>query len=457
MRAIWSRAAASRCSLFAGPGNNGGDAFVVARHLKQWWHRVVVVFAGDAANLPADARQALETWLAAGGSLVPTPPDQPSGFGLVVDGLFGIGLQRELSGLYADWVQRINRMQTSVLALDIPSGLHADSGRILGCAVRAHRTVTFIALKPGLLTLDGPDHCGEVSVCDLGLSVEQLLAAHGRLLRRSVLAQVLPRRALNSHKGSFGNAGIVGGAAGMTGAALLAGRAAIKLGSGRVYLGLLDEATPRIDPLQPELMLRAAEQVLNMENLSCLAIGPGLSQSAAASACVAHALKSDTALVIDADALNLIGAHPDLQALCRQRSAPTIMTPHPAEAARLQQTSTAEIQADRAAQAIALAKQYRAIVALKGLGTIVATTDERVFINNTGNPGMASAGMGDVLSGLLASFVAQGADPLLATCAAVHLHGAAADQLRDETGGPIGLTASETIEHARRLLNAAIY
>ena len=443
--------------LFAGLGNNGGDAFVVARHLQQWWHRVAVVFAGDPEHLPDDAREAFERWRTAGGETLSAPPHNIAGYGLIIDGLFGIGLQRELRGVYAELVEQINRSGAPVLALDIPTGLHADSGRILGCAVRAQHTVTFIALKPGLLTLDGPDLCGELHVRDLGVEAERLVPPRARLLDATVLVDALPPRPLSSHKGTFGSVGIIGGAPGMTGAALLAGRAALKLGTGRVYVGLLDGAAPRFDVGQPELMLRQAEEVLGMADLNCLVLGPGLSRSAAAANCVQRALQSDAALVIDADALNLIGANPELQEACRLRTGATIMTPHPAEAARLRGTSTAQIQADRVASAVALARQYRAIVALKGVGTIVAMPDRNFFINRSGNPGLASAGMGDVLSGLVAALVAQGADPTLATCVAVHLHGAAADRLYEEVGGPIGLTASEILDTARTLLNRAIY
>ena len=218
----------------AGPGNNGGDAFVVARLLAAAGHRIVVAFAGAADKLPADARAALAAWRQAGGSEVRAIP--PRRYALAIDGLFGIGLTRPLSGLHAELVDTINAQDCPVLALDVPSGLDAETGRVMGKAVRATHTATFIALKPGLLTLDGPDHCGETSVHTLDLAFAD---GDGTRLTRNLFRPQLTPRTRNSHKGSFGSAGILGGAPGMAGAALLAGRAALQLGAGRVYVGML--------------------------------------------------------------------------------------------------------------------------------------------------------------------------------------------------------------------------
>jgi hydroxyethylthiazole kinase-like uncharacterized protein yjeF len=441
--------------VLCGPGNNGGDGFVLARHLKGWWYQVTLVFTGERAVLSPEAAAAHDAWLAAEGKIA---EDLPAGdFDLVVDALFGIGLQRDVAGRDAQLIEWVNRQPAPVLALDIPSGLHADSGRVLGAAVEAEHTATFIALKPGLLTLDGPDHCGEIHVRDLGLAVETLRPAHGRLVGRDVLGSVLPLRRRNSHKGTYGSVGIVGGASGMAGAGLLAGRAALCLGAGRVYLGLLDSGAPSVDIGQPELMLRRAEEVLPIDHLACLIVGPGLSQSPQARSAVAVALERDLPLVLDADALNLIGAHDALQEVCRARRAPTLLTPHPAEAARLLQTGVGEIQADRVAAALRLAARYGAAVALKGVGSVLAFADGRWCINTSGNPGLASAGMGDVLSGILGALIAQGAPGERALVAGVYLHGAAADALLAAHGGPIGMTGGEIIEAARALLNRALY
>ena len=441
--------------VLAGPGNNGGDGFVLARHLKSWWYQVSLVFTGDRARLSAEASAAHDAWLAAGGTLANTAPQ--GSVDLVVDALFGIGLQRDIEPPYSELIGWINRQTAPVLALDIPSGLHADSGRVLGCAVEAEHTVTFIALKPGLLTLDGPDHVGEIHVCDLGLDLATLRPAPGQVVGSDVLSRILPPRRRNSHKGTYGSLGIVGGAAGMAGAALLAGRAALAIGAGRVYVGMLDAQAPHVDPGQPELMLRPAEEVLALEQLTCLAVGTGLGQSPQARSAVALALERDVPVVLDADALNLIGAHEALQEVCRSRRDATLLTPHPAEAARLLQLTTAEIQADRLGAALAIAARFNAGTVLKGAGSVLAFPDGRWSINTTGNPGLAVAGMGDVLSGIIGSLIAQGADPHLALIAGVQLHGAAADAVLADSGGPLGMSGSDVIQAARGLFNHALY
>lgn len=446
--------AGRRALVVAGPGNNGGDAFVVARHLKAWSFAVDLVFAGDAAGLPADARAAFDAWQRDGGT---TRPAVPAGgrWDLVVDGLFGIGLKRPLAGHHAALVDAINRLDAIVLALDVPSGLGSDSGIAAGSVVHADHTATFIALKPGLLTADGPDCCGRIHLCGLGLDAASILPAHGAVIGGASVRAALPARRANSHKGDYGSTAIIGGAAGMVGAALLAGRAALQLGAGRVYLGLLDPAAPRVDPVQPELMLRPCSEVFGLSHLNNLAIGPGLGMSSEARDAVRSALSGELPLVIDADALNLIAADPSLQEILRTRGAPGILTPHPAEAARLLATSTAAIQADRIAAACAIAARLRSHVVLKGAGSVCASPEGQWRINTSGNPGMASAGMGDVLTGMVAALLAQGAAAPLALAAAVHLHGAAADALVAAGHGPAGLSAGELIPAARRLFNAA--
>jgi hydroxyethylthiazole kinase-like uncharacterized protein yjeF len=408
--------------ILAGPGNNGGDAKVVASLLRDQYFRVTLV---DKPELPPE-----RSW------------------GLVVDGLFGIGLARDVDGEYARLVDYVNRQRCPVLALDIPSGLHSDTGRVMGRAIRASHTVTFIGLKPGLLTLDGPDHCGEITVADLGLPPQSATAwvASAELFRNA-----LRRRPRNFHKGLAGSLGILGGARGMSGAALLAARAALKLGAGRVYAGMLDEALP-VDLAAPELMLRHADDALG-QDLNALVVGPGLGQSERAETLVGAALASDLPCVLDADALNLISENADLRHACARRSAETIVTPHPAEAARLLAENTAAVQADRVKAARMLAENLNAHVVLKGNGSILAARDRHWFINTTGNPGMASAGMGDVLAGMLGALLAQGYSGETALVVGAHLHGAAADELARAGIGPIGMTATELVDAARRLWN----
>ena len=413
----------ARVLVLAGPGNNGGDARVMARVMQEQGTRVVVVGPGD--KVPA------------------------GDYGLVVDGLFGIGLTRPVTGAMAGLIERINAFPGPVLALDIPSGLDGDTGRMPGATVRATHTISFIGGKPGLYTLDGPDHCGEVRVDDLGLRLDGF---PGALLGVDDFRQCLKPRARNSHKGSHGSLAVIGGAAGMTGAALLAARAGLKLGAGRVFVGLLQ--TLAVDPLQPELMLRSPDDAL--AQATAAVIGPGLGASGDALEILRRSASADCPLLLDADALNLLAAHPVLAAHVARRTAPTVITPHPAEAARLLATNTEAVQADRVGAALRLAQQFKADVALKGCGTVIAHADGRWRINSSGNPGLASGGSGDVLSGMAGALLAQGWPAAAALSAAVHLHGAAADALAAAGAGPIGMTAGELIPVARALLNRLI-
>ena len=442
-----------RVLLLAGPGNNGGDAFVAARQLKEWWYDVTVVFTGPETKLSTEAGQALQDWRAAGGTLHESTPAKGD-WQLIIDGLFGIGLERPLDGKQAELVNWCNVSGIPILAIDIPSGLHADSGRVLGCAARARHTLTFIGLKAGLFTLDGPDYAGEVHLESLGIDLPESTEPRGWRIESALIANVLPLRRRNSHKGTFGNVGLIGGAPGMVGAALLAGRAALKLGAGRVFVGLFADS-PSVDVSQPELMIRPANDILKIEGLECIAIGPGLGESPAAQNALAAALGHKAALVLDADALNLIAAQPKLQKSLAARTGASILTPHPAEAARLLATTTDKIQHDRIAAAQTLSSRFNAAVVLKGNGSVCALRDGDWYLNTSGNPGMAAAGMGDVLTGIIASLTAQGGDPDLALLAGVHLHGLAADRLVAEGIGPAGLTASEVTDAGRKILNEA--
>ncbi len=438
--------------VVAGPGNNGGDALEVAAHLKRAFFRVAVVFAGERDKLPEDAQAALGKWEAAGGTLLDDIPKNPR-FDLAVDGLFGIGLKRPLAGAHAALVERLNSLGVPILALDIPSGINADTGAVMGCAVRASHTITFIAHKPGLLTLDGPDHCGELKVDTLGLDPARLLEPEGELLDESILAGAVGPRPRNFHKGQAGSVGVLGGAAGMVGAAVIAGRAALKCGAGRVYLGLLTPRPPDVDYTQPELMLRKPEELLEKALVDVLVAGPGMGKTDSGRKLLRAALAAPVPLVLDADALNLIAENRQLALALDKRTAPAIMTPHPAEAARLLGEATLQVQADRVTSARLIAKRYRSLVVLKGNGSVIAAPDGKFWINSSGNPGMASAGMGDALSGIIAALCAQNAEPLRALLAGTYLHGAAADALVASGFGPVGITASEVIDRARALLN----
>jgi hydroxyethylthiazole kinase-like uncharacterized protein yjeF len=438
--------------VLAGPGNNGGDAFVAARHLKQWWYRVSVVFHGDAFKLSPDAAQALQAWRDCGGEVHELVPSGRR-WDMAMVGLFGFGLSRALVEKPAVLVSFVNGLGIPVLAIDIPSGLDADTGRVMGRAVRATHTLTFIGLKPGLFTHDGVDHCGRVQLRTLETEAASVATAHGQLLAASVLQRALQPRRANTHKGSYGSLGIIGGASGMVGAAWLAGRAALHMGAGRVYVGTIDSSAPALDPQQPELMLRHADAVLKLAHLTALAVGPGLGQSAAAKGLLKNAIKTQLPAVFDADALNLLAQEAIIRRALVRRSAPTVITPHPAEAVRLLGRSTQAVQDHRIEAARELAQRLKCEVVLKGAGSVCAGPDGRYEINTTGNPGLAAAGQGDVLTGMVGAFLAQGCSAADALRAAVYLHGAAGDDAVQSGLGPVGLTASEVIVHARARIN----
>ncbi|HSU45183.1 MAG TPA: NAD(P)H-hydrate dehydratase [Casimicrobiaceae bacterium] len=440
-----------RVVALAGPGNNGGDAFVCARCLRDRGFDVVVVGRADPAV--GDAANALAALRGAGVPIVATTPsDRPA---LIVDGLFGVGLSRAPGAPWSGWIAWANASGAPILALDVPSGLDAATGVAKDPSIIATATATFIALKPGLLTCDGPDHCGDISVHALGLDAD-LPDTCVRLDWRAVQSQlppVLSRRVRKSHKGTFGRACIIGGAEGLVGAALLAGRAALRLGAGRVVVGLAAHNPPLIDWLAPELMLREADTAGSEHD--AWVVGPGLGAGERAQALLAKVAAFDRPIVIDADALNAIAGQPALVDAVARRAAATLATPHPAEAARLLQCTTADVQADRVAAATRLASMLGAHVVVKGAGSIVARPDGTFDINASGNPALSTAGSGDVLAGILGALLAQRVDATAAMRIGVCLHGAAADMLVARGVGPLGVTASEVIDAARAVLNEA--
>ena len=391
---------------------------------------------------------------AAGGSTLDAPPDVRAS--LVVDGLLGIGLSRPPEGRHADLVLWANAAGAPILALDIPTGLDAATGVAHAPVIRAFATATFIAQKPGLLTADGPDQCGEISVHALGL--DAAAEARGHRLDWNALAAAMPavltRRARNVNKGTFGTLGILGGSEGMGGALILAGRAAMRTGAGKVWLGFLMADPPKLDTGMPELMLRHAGAVLDAQP-DALVIGPGLGTSEAARTLLMRALAVQIPIALDADALNLIAKDPALLAATQRRGAPTLATPHPGEAARVLGIDIAGVQNDRMGTARELSQRLVANVVLKGVGSVLAHPDGSWDINASGGPALATAGSGDVLSGLLGALLAQQIDARTALRYAVCLHGAAADALVADGCGPLGVTASELPDSARALLNIA--
>jgi ADP-dependent NAD(P)H-hydrate dehydratase / NAD(P)H-hydrate epimerase len=434
--------------VLAGSGNNGGDAIVTASLLHRAGKKVLLRLSAPSGTLLA--QEALTAWLAHGGQILNSTPKQAD---VAIDGLYGIGLNRPLTDADQLIIAELQALACPVIALDIPSGLMADSGDAIA-AIHATHTLSFIAHKPGLFTGKGCDLAGDVSLHDLQIPSDLFLAADGHLQTQAPASIALLRRKSDSHKGSYGTVGIIGGAAGMIGAALLAGRAALYMGAGRVVLGLLDKALS-VDTMQPELMLHSAEDAFHHPAITLLTIGPGLGQSSEAIALLKQSIASPLPLLLDADALNLLAESSELATAMRQRNSPSILTPHPAEAARLLHTSTQAVQANRIESALALAQRYKATILLKGAGSICAN-EQSWSINASGNAALASAGQGDVLSGIIAALMAQGLSPLEAVQSGSWLHGRAADDWRREHPNGIGLSASETMNYARAALNQVL-
>ena len=438
---------ARRIWVAAGPGNNGGDGLVAARHLHQQGLAVTVNLLGDATRLPADATDALARARAAGvpitAGLDRSANDAPE---LAIDALLGLGSRRAPEGAIAEAVRQLNAGRAPVLAVDLPTGLCGDSGRRLGdAAVLARHTLALLTLKPGLFTAQGRDHAGRVWFDDLGVdstAEPSTLALAGP----ETLQALLPGRAHAQHKGSFGDVLVLGGAAGMGGAALLAARAALAAGAGRVYLARLDgDAAP--DPQRPELMPRTLQAALAPALLGQATVVCGCGGGEAVRALLPTVLAGAARLVLDADALNAVAADSTLLAALLARAAaglPTVLTPHPLEAARLLGIDTPAVQADRIGAARRLAGRTRCTVVLKGSGSVIAAPDGALWINPTGNARLGSAGTGDVLAGWLGGLWSQHAAStgLEAAIASVWLHGHAAEG--DDLRGP--LRAADLVE-----------
>ena len=449
--------------VLAGPGNNGGDAWVAAAALKKVGHCVTVLEPREQKNADAIAKNALAAYRKGKGTVVTKFP-QDEKFDLIIDGLFGIGLLRAPEGVFAEAITLANgnadHHHTPILAIDVPSGFSADTGVAFGATIEADFTLTFLGAKPGLYTADGVDYAGEIHLDTLAVDAA---ASQGELLNHANIAPLIPKRRNNSHKGSFGNVGIIGGAPGMIGAAVLAARAALHMGPGKVFLGLATKDAPGYDAINPEIMMRSAEDLVADESMTSLAIGMGLGTDKTAPRLLTAAFAHAVPMVVDADALTLIATNSSIHAALQAKMVVTphqstsmIFTPHPGEAARLLGLSPADVQSDRISAAKSIAAKFNAVAVLKGAGTIIAAPDGRYWINTSGNPGMASGGMGDALSGMIASFLAQGMNALDAAKLGVFLHGAAADACLAHGMAPHGLTASEVIFEARTLLNAGL-
>jgi NAD(P)H-hydrate epimerase len=418
---------AGELTVFAGCGNNAGDGYLIAALAQRAGWRVRVLAVGDPARLAGDAALARDEAVAAGVQVLAWRADLPQA-GVVVDALLGTGLSGVVREPYAAAIAAINASGLPVLAVDIPSGLHADTGAVLGSVVRAQLTVTFIALKIGLLTGEGPACTGTLQFDDLQGDPDLLAQAPSVAQRLDV--GVLPRlapRSPTTHKGQCGHVLVVAGDLGMGGAGLLSAESALRAGAGLVSLATRSEHVAAALVRRPEVMTQgmlSANQLLPLAQRADVGVvGPGLGQGAWSLGLLSVMAATEMPQVWDADALNLLAA-----GRCR---APVlgVITPHPGEAARLLGISTAEVQSDRPDAARQLAARYGLVVVLKGAGSLIAAPDGRLALCDRGHPAMAGAGLGDVLAGLVGALLAQGMQPFEAACLAVWLHAGAGEQL----------------------------
>ncbi|BAU57188.1 NAD(P)HX epimerase [Halorhodospira halochloris] len=486
LRSNWPQA--RRITIFCGGGNNAGDGYVVGRLAHEAGLEVEVIYLSDPHRLKGDAATQAQRFLETSAACKPFDAHQLDSGDVIVDALLGTGLDRPVAGEYAAAVEAINGQKGPVLALDIPSGLHARTGSELGCAVQAHATVTFVGLKSGLFTARGPALCGTLFFDDLGTAAVNAnrLEPYARLVSPDDLTTALTPRPRDAHKGDCGHVLIIGGGPGMAGAARLAGEAALRCGAGLVSVATRTEHISALVGARPELMVHGVESANQiaalLERCTTIVVGPGLGQDSWADELWHAAMASPISKVIDADGLNILAN----QGVAADNA---VLTPHPGEAARLLGQSTAQISADRfaAARALALstaakgtgtsgtskgagtiataiataedngaAKGTGTVAAPKGTGTVAVLKGPGTIIDdgvnvalaNCGNPGMASGGMGDVLSGMIGAFIAQGLDLATAARCAVLAHGTAADKAA-AVRGERSLLAADLLEEIK--------
>jgi NAD(P)H-hydrate epimerase len=460
IRARWPNA--RTLSVLCGGGNNGGDAYIVARlaHQQGWDVRAYPVSSPD--SLKGDARLAYEQFHQAGGETLGFIPEDFEATEILVDGLLGTGLDRDVTGPLAEVIQAVNRYrerglshqtnQRAVVALDIPSGLNADTGARMGSAIQANLTVTFVGMKRGLLTGEGPELCGEIVFDDLGIDPRAKLTSRPSARRLDATTTPLPRRTRAAHKGLYGHVLVIGGDHGYSGAARLAAEAAARIGAGLVSIATRAAHSALMNLTRPELMCQGVESSSDLETLleraTVVAIGPGLGQGEWGRRFFHRVVEMDLPLVIDADALNLLAESP-------RRNDHWVLTPHPGEAGRLLNISNAEIQRDRFAAIHALQAKYGGTIVLKGAGSLILAANAIPDICIAGNPGMASGGMGDVLTGVIAGLIAQGLCLDEAARFGVCLHAQAGD-LAAREHGERGLLAGDLMQPLRTLANRSI-
>jgi ADP-dependent NAD(P)H-hydrate dehydratase / NAD(P)H-hydrate epimerase len=450
----WRWPDAQRVAVLCGPGNNGGDGLLLAAQAHAEGLEARVLLAAEPNALHGDAARALEACNRAGVRIEADEAPVLADAEVIVDALLGTGLARAVEGRYRQLIEAINRRHAAgarVLAVDIPSGLDADCGRVLGAAVEADVTVSFIGLKLGLLTGAGPQHAGRLVFAGLEVpaAVYEGVAPAARRITDEDRRAALPPRARDAHKGRFGHVLLVGGDTGMSGAIHLAGEACLRSGAGLVSIATRAAHAALITQARPELMCHGIEQLSELEPLlaraSVVAIRPRLGQSEWGRAVWERLRNCVQPLVVDADALNLLAQKPG-------RREDWILTPHPGEAARLLGIENAAVQADRPAAVQALAERYDGVAVLKGAGTLVQAAGDGLYVCDAGNPGMAVGGMGDLLCGVIAGLRAQGLEAAAAARIGVLLHARAGDSAAAQ-GGERGLLPSDLLPSIRALAN----
>ena len=447
LRRHWPQA--RRVSIYCGPGNNGGDGFLVGVLAREAGLSVTLFALSETSR--GDAALVRDAWQADGGELISwlADTDLPSA-DVHVDAIYGIGLNREPEPAIAALIERINSLGAPVLSLDVPSGVNADTGRCPGAAVCADVTVTFIAHKRGLHSGQSADQVGTLELATLGIpdGVYDAVVPDAQLLG----VDALPPRRRYANKGNNGHVLVVGGEHGTAGAVRLTGESALRTGAGLVSVATRAGHVPALNASRPELMAHEVDGPQTLQPLidraSVLAVGPGLGKAAWGHALWLTALDAGKPLVLDADGLNLLSFEP------RRFTAPTVLTPHPGEAGRLLGTDTKDIEQDRFAAVREIAKRYNAVVVLKGSGTLIADPDGRLDVCPFGNPGMASGGMGDLLTGIIAALLAQGCTAWRAACLGVTLHARAGDYAAER--GERGLVATDLLLPLRALVNGLV-
>lgn len=463
LRVRWPQA--RKIAVFCGVGNNGGDGYVIAALAQQAGLQPHVIQVGDAGRSQGDALTALQQAQQGGVTFLSFAPGgigaQLADADVVVDALLGTGLSGTVRPDYALAIDAINRSGLPVLAVDIPSGLCADTGSILGSAVKATATITFIGMKQGLLTGEAPACTGALFFAGLDVPaiVYRAVPPSATLVRQDHIKEWLPPRSRLAHKGNNGHVLIIGGDTGMGGAVAMAAEAAGRMGAGLVSVVTRPEHVASILARRPECMVTSQTDLGPLlQKVTVVVIGPGLGQQEWGQSLLRQALAGPLPLVLDADGLNLLARwHEQGDPLTRRGN--WVITPHPGEAARLLRApsayaSTAQIQRNRFDTVRALQQQYAAVAVLKGAGSLIAGTDGRIWLSNTGNPGMASGGMGDVLSGVIGGLIAQGLTLEQAAAAGVWMHGAAADKAAAQ-GGERGLLATDLMSWLRLLANGS--